>query len=145
PMKASEYRVELFRSQSFNQQERMLVGLFGEELSAVLEHATARHFPDVMASLPRRGISRLLAPARARATLEQVIWRFEGLASETYEGRPVVAACGITGSRGHGAVTTDDPRLPILGVAAAVRLATGGVVEEARSVLGAVHVLPVEA
>ena len=34
---------------------------------------------------------------------------------------------------------------PILGVAAAVRLGTGGVVEEARIVLGAVHVRPVEA
>jgi 4-hydroxybenzoyl-CoA reductase subunit beta len=34
---------------------------------------------------------------------------------------------------------------PILGVAAAVRLGTSGVVEEARLVLGAVHVAPVEA
>jgi 4-hydroxybenzoyl-CoA reductase subunit beta len=34
---------------------------------------------------------------------------------------------------------------PILGVAVAVRLAKGGVVEEARIVLGAVHVAPVEA
>src|SRR5262245_59845441 len=34
---------------------------------------------------------------------------------------------------------------PILGVAAAVRLGTGGVVEDARLVLGAVHVAPVEA
>jgi 4-hydroxybenzoyl-CoA reductase subunit beta len=34
---------------------------------------------------------------------------------------------------------------PILGVAAAVRLATGGAVEEARIVLGAVHTHPVEA
>jgi 4-hydroxybenzoyl-CoA reductase subunit beta len=34
---------------------------------------------------------------------------------------------------------------PIVGVAAAVRLGTGGVVEEARIVLGAVHTAPVEA
>ena len=34
---------------------------------------------------------------------------------------------------------------PILGVAAAVRLGAGGVVEEARIVLGAVHTRPVEA
>jgi len=34
---------------------------------------------------------------------------------------------------------------PIVGVAAAVRLGTGGVVEEARIVLGAVHTSPVEA
>lgn len=40
--------------------------------------------------------------------LERAIQDFESLASQTYEGRPVVAALGLTGSMGHGRIKLEE-------------------------------------
>jgi hypothetical protein len=105
PSKEARYRVQLRRSQAFTPEERRLVGLFVNELSGVLASDGSPHFRDLMAAIPRRVISDFLPGKRGRGTLEQAIQEFEGLASQTYEGRPVVAALGMTGSLGYGPIT----------------------------------------
>jgi hypothetical protein len=108
PTTDAQYRLELHRSQAFTRRERELVGHFVEALSEILGQAEASYFRDLMASVPRQVISRLLPAERGRRVLERAIQRFESLASETYEGKPVVSAFGLTGSIGHGPVQMDD-------------------------------------
>lgn len=107
PAKGSTYRVELVRSQAFRPDEKRLVTYFVEELAEIVPHAGEPYFRDLMGSLPRRVISKLLAGNRGRGTFELAIQTFEGLASQTYEGRPVVAALGMTGSMGHGPINLE--------------------------------------
>jgi hypothetical protein len=108
PSKEADYRIELLRSQPFASEEKRLVEIFAEEFSKIAPQARSGYFGDLMASLPRRVISKLLPGTRGRSVLEQAIQRFEALASETYEGRPVVSALGLTGTMGHGRVTLDE-------------------------------------
>jgi hypothetical protein len=108
PTVNANYRLQLVRSQAFNPDERQLVGHFIEELSRIAQYAATRQFRDLMATIPRRMISRLLPGPRGRATLEQAIQSLESLASQTYEGRPVVAALGLTGSMGHGKIKLEE-------------------------------------
>lgn len=110
-MKASskaEYRVRLLRSQAFTPQEKRLVELFLEEVSSAVDKAGGNHLQDLMIAVPRRVISRFLPGKKGHSTLEQAIRQFEGLASQTYEGRPVVSALGMTGSVGYGSIRIDD-------------------------------------
>jgi hypothetical protein len=92
------------RSQAFTPEERTLVGLFIDEVSNIGDQVGAAHFRDLMIAIPRRVISRFLPTNKGRSTLEQAIQDFEALASQTYEGHSVVAALGMTGSSGYGAV-----------------------------------------
>lgn len=110
PTKLVEYRVQLLRSQAFRPEEKLLVGFFMDELAAIVGQADAEYFTDLMASLPRRVISNLLQSEnnRGRATLAKAIQDFEGLAAQTYEGRPVVAALGMSGSIGYGSITLEE-------------------------------------
>jgi len=108
PVRTAEYRVELVRSQPFTSDEKRLVLLFVEELEQVVIHSDAPYFRDLVTSIPRRVISSLLPGTRGRTTLESAIQKFEELASQTYEGRPVVAALGMTGSIGHGPIRLAD-------------------------------------
>jgi hypothetical protein len=108
PTKDLAYRIQLVRSQAFTPEEKQLVAFFMEELAQVVDQAGAPYFRDLMASLPRRIISKLLPGNRGRSTFEQAIQGFEALASQTYEGRPVVAALGMTGSMGHGPITLEE-------------------------------------
>jgi len=102
------YRVRLERSQAFTPEEKRLVTFFMEELAEIVNQADAAHFRDLMIAMPRRVISKFLPGRRGRRTLEQAIRDFEALASQTYEGRPVVAALGMTGSMGHGPITLEE-------------------------------------
>jgi hypothetical protein len=107
PLAKSPYRLKLTRSQPFTGQEKNLVTIFVEELSNIAARASDELVPDLMDLVPRRLISRLLLPTRGRRTLESVIERLELLASETYEGKPVVIGLGLTGTVGRGAVRLD--------------------------------------
>ncbi len=69
PRKDSAYRVQLVRSQPFTPEEKQLVAFFVEELHQLVQHANAPYFRDLMASLPRRIISKLLPGNRGRSTL----------------------------------------------------------------------------
>lgn len=71
-------------------------------------HADTHYFADLMAFLPRRVIGQLLPSNRGRTTLQNAIQQFESLASQTYEGRPIVAALRITGSVGYGPIKLDE-------------------------------------
>jgi hypothetical protein len=104
PGKPAAYRVQLVRSQAFRPDEKNLVHLFIEALAEVIGQDDQPYFTDLLASLPRRAISRFLPAQRARATFSDAVQEFEALASQTYEGRPVVAALGLTGSMGHGPI-----------------------------------------
>jgi len=108
PSEDSTYRVQLTRSQAFRPEEKRLVAYFVEELAQVSSQAQAPYFRDLMASLPRRVISKLLPGNRGRGTFEQAIQGFEELAAQTYEGRPVVAALGMTGSMAHGPISLEE-------------------------------------
>lgn len=108
PTRDATYRVELFRSQAFTPEERRLVGIFVTEVSDAVGQAGAAHLQDLMVAVPRRVISKLLSDNNGRRTLEQLIRDFEALASQTYEGHPVVAAVGMTGSLGWGPIRTDE-------------------------------------
>jgi hypothetical protein len=108
PTRDAAYRVQLVRSQAFTSEERSLVGLFVEEFSNIVHQAGEMHFRDLMTVIPRRVISRFLPGARGRGTLEQAIQDFEALASQTYEGHPVVAALGMTGSLGYGPIKLEE-------------------------------------
>lgn len=108
PSRQADYRVQLIRSQAFTTEERQLVGLFANELTEVVDRAGEAYFRDLMVAIPRRVISKFLPSNRGRATLEQAIQDFEGLASQTYEGRPVVVALGMTGSLGYGPVKLEE-------------------------------------
>jgi hypothetical protein len=101
PVKAAPYRVTLTRSQAYRPEEKRLVAFFAEELAEIAVNAGAPYFHDLMASLPRRVISKLLPAKRGRVSFAEAIQAFEALASQTYEGRPVVAALGMTGSMGQ--------------------------------------------
>lgn len=107
PDKGANYRVELFRSQPFTTEEKQLVALFIDQVAEIGEHANSYYFRDLMASVPRRVIGQLLPSGRGRATLQEALQYFESLASQTYEGKPIVAALGITGSLGYGPITLD--------------------------------------
>ncbi len=108
PSKSATYRVRLFRSQAFTPEEKKLVQFFIEELTQIVEQAERPYFRDLMASLPRRAISKLLPSTRGRLVFEQAVQQFEAFASQTYEGRPVVAALGMTGSMGYGPVKLEE-------------------------------------
>lgn len=108
PNSDANYRIRLTRSQRYTPDEKRLVALFIDELSEIVDHAGADFFRDVMAALPRRVISNFLSKERGRRTFERAIQLFEGLASQTYEGRPVVSALGMTGSTNYGHVTIGD-------------------------------------
>ena len=104
PAAEAPYRLPFSRSQPFASDEKRLVELFIGELSGLVAQFGSAYFRDLMASVPRRVISQLLPGARGRTALEAALQRFEALASQTYEGRPVVAALGLTGTMGHGLV-----------------------------------------
>lgn len=108
PFKEATYRVQLLRSQAFTPEERRLVGFFVDEVSGVVQQPEADYLQDLMISVPRRVISKFLPGGKGRRTLEQAIRDLEALASQTYEGRPVVVALGMTGSLGHGPVKLDE-------------------------------------
>jgi hypothetical protein len=108
PSKDSDFRVQLVRSQKFIPEEKLLVDLFMEELAEIADQSEEPHFPDLMSAIPRRVISRLLPAKTGRGTLDEAIREFEALASQTYEGHPVVMALGITGAMGHGAVKLEE-------------------------------------
>lgn len=109
PSKTANYRLELLRSQRFATEEKRLVEIFGQELAGVLDQSEASYFDDLMSFLPRRVISTFLPGTRGRSTLERAIHLFETMASQSYEGRPVVASLGISGSiLGPGPVLLDE-------------------------------------
>src|ERR1700690_4198898 len=108
PSNDSEYRVQLVRSQPFTPEEKRLVGLFMEELAEIADQSEEAHFPDLMSAIPRRVISTLLPAKTGRGTLDEAIREFEVLASQTYEGHPVVMALGITGAVGYGAIKLEE-------------------------------------
>lgn len=108
PLTDSNYRVRLLRSQAFTGEEKRLVGLFVKELSEIADQTNEPHFPDLMNAIPRRVISTLLPLENGRATLDQAIREFEALASQTYEGHPVVMALGMTASVGHGPIKLEE-------------------------------------
>src|SRR6267142_2867215 len=85
PFPGARFRTELLRSQAFNPEEKELVTHFIDEFSSVSSQADQDYFPDIMAVLPRRVISRLLSGSKGRQTLEKAIQIFEDLASQTYE------------------------------------------------------------
>lgn len=104
PSKDALYRVQLLRSQRFTPEERKLVGLFVAEVGKIVSQASPEDLKDLMVIIPRRVISRFLPGDKGRRTLEQAIRDLEALASQTYEGHPVVVALGITGSLGYGPI-----------------------------------------
>lgn len=108
PSRVSTYRVQLVRSQAFTSEEKRLVDLFMGELAEIAEQSEQAHFPDLMNAIPRRVISTLLPAKTGRGTLDEAIREFEALASQTYEGHPVVIALGITQSVGHGPIKLED-------------------------------------
>lgn len=108
PFKSAGYRVELVRSQAFLPEEKRLVNLFVEGFADISAQGQTPYFSDLMAALPRRAISQFLPALRGRAALAEAIEGFEALASQTYEGRPIVVALGITGSMGYGSVKLGD-------------------------------------
>ena len=75
-----------------------------KELGQIADQTEQEHWRDFMRVVPRAVISKFLPTATGRGTLEEAIRNFEALASQTYEGHPVVAALGITGSVGHGSI-----------------------------------------
>jgi hypothetical protein len=108
PSYDSDYRVQLLRSQAFSSEEKRLVGFFMEELSEIAGQADAAHFPDLMSAIPRRVISTILPVNTGRRTLDEAIREFEALASQTYEGHPVVMALGMTGTVGYGPIKLEE-------------------------------------
>lgn len=91
------YCVQLKRSQKFLPEEIKLIKYFIEEINEIEPEKDKRHFKDLMNSLPRRVLGRLLRyDLYGRTTLEDVVQWFESLASQTYEGKQIVAAFGIT-------------------------------------------------
>lgn len=108
PEKAAAFRVRLQRSQAFTPEEKELANLFGEEFALVASAPQSLYLDDLMSALPRRVIARLLATRNGQSTLQQAIHQFESFASQTYEGNPVVAALGVTGSVGHGPIRLND-------------------------------------
>jgi hypothetical protein len=108
PSRDANYRIQLTRSQAFTSEEKRLVAFFVDEVSRITAQVDAAHFPDLMSAIPRRVISQLLPRRTGRGTLEQAIREFDALASQTYEGHPIVAALGMTGSVGHGAVNLEE-------------------------------------
>lgn len=108
PSRDADFRIRLVRSQAFTSEEKRLIELFVEELAEIARRVDAAHLSDFMSAIPRLVISKFLPKNVGRATLEQVIREFEALSSQTYEGHPVVAALGITGSVGHGAIRLEE-------------------------------------
>lgn len=108
PSADANYRIQLVRSQPFSPEEKELVTFFIEEISTMASQATSNYHRDLMTAVPRRVISKFLPGNRGRRTLERAVQDFETLASQTYEGRPVVAALGMTGSMGHGPITLEE-------------------------------------
>jgi hypothetical protein len=108
PARDAGYRVRLKRSQAFSPEERHLVELFVTELGDIAAQTDADHLSDFMGAVPRRVISEFLPRKTGHGTLEQAIRDFEALAAQTYEGHPIVAALGITGSVGHGSIRLED-------------------------------------
>jgi hypothetical protein len=106
---AADYRIKLTRSQPFEAQEKRLVDLFIEEVENIgsLASAENHYVPELMSALPRRVLTHLLVKPNAQKTAEGVLRQLESLASQTYEGKQVVAAIGMTGSVGHGAISVD--------------------------------------
>jgi len=108
PSRDANYRVQLVRSQAFTPEEKRLVELFIQELEEIARNTDAAHLSDFMSAIPRGVISKLLPGNAGRWTLEQAIREFEALASQTYEGHPVVAALGMSGSVGHGSIKLEE-------------------------------------
>lgn len=104
PDSSAKYRVQLCRSQPFTSEEQTLVTLFVSALGDVVKLEEAAFFPDLLAGLPRTTISAFLPPKKARTTFASALKQFEEFASQTYEGRPVVLALGLTGSVNYGAI-----------------------------------------
>jgi hypothetical protein len=108
PFQEAEYRIELHRSQAFTSEEKRLVQLFMRELSLIAEQPNDIHVRDLMSSIPRRVISKFLADGPGHGTLHDAIREFEAMASQTYEGHPVVMALGMTGSVAHGPIKLEE-------------------------------------
>ncbi len=104
PNKEASYRVDLERSQEFLKEEKNLVECFIDELDKITKQE-GDNFKDLMSFLPRRVIAKLLGHSEeGRVTLQNAIQWLESLASQTYEGKQIVAALGITGSINHGPI-----------------------------------------
>ncbi len=86
PSRDANYRVQLVRSQAFTPEEKRLVELFIQELEEIARNTDAAHLSDFMSAIPRGVIS----------------------TSQTYEGHPVVAALGMSGSVGHGSIKLEE-------------------------------------
>lgn len=97
PFLHANYCIRFKRSQKFIPEEIKLVENFIKELSEIASQKDKRHFKDLMDLLPRRVLSRQLRyDLCGRIILEDIIQWFESLASQTYEGKQIVAAFGIT-------------------------------------------------
>jgi hypothetical protein len=108
PTRSDSYRIRLLRSQPFSSDEKKLVEIFVEELSNIAQHSQNDFFPQLMDSIPRQLIGRLLPPETGRASLQNNIQAIESLASQTYEGRPIVCGFGTTASVGYGSISFDE-------------------------------------
>lgn len=108
PSVDATFRIQLLRSQAFTSEEKRLVELFVGELAEIARQIDDAHLSDLMSTVPRLVISKFLPRNTGRTTLEEVIRQFEALSSQTYEGHPVVAALGITGSVGHGSIRLEE-------------------------------------
>lgn len=108
PSKSAVYRCEIKRSQKFLTSEKELAELFLQELSKIERHSNEEFFDELMNSLPRRVICRFLRPQSGSAALFRNVLEIEAFASQTYEGKPIVVAFGITGSVGYGPIKVED-------------------------------------
>jgi hypothetical protein len=105
PSPNANYCVRLKRSQKFLEEEIRLIENFVKELKEIEPQKNKKHFKDLMNLLPRRVLARLLRyDLMGRATLEELIQWLESLASQTYEGKQIVIAFGITEKRSYSSV-----------------------------------------
>ena len=104
PEQTSDFRVQFQRSQPFARSEKTLVDGFMKALTEVVGQTMSPYFHDLMLAIPRRVVASYLGPEHASRTLQSAIQQFESLASQTYEGLPIVSALGLTGSVSHGPV-----------------------------------------
>jgi hypothetical protein len=105
PSPKGDYCIRFKRSQKFLREEIKLIDTFVREINEIESEKDKKHFKDLMNSLPRRVLSRLLRyDLQGRMTLEDVIQWFESLSSQTYEGKQIVAAFGITENRNYGPI-----------------------------------------
>jgi hypothetical protein len=108
PLRQSPYRIPLERSQPFQPDEQKLIRAFSSELSRIVDQADEDFFEAILESLPARVITKHVGWASANRAIREAIQYFESLSSQTYEGKPIVSALGITSSIGNGVVKLKD-------------------------------------